>query len=109
MLFDVRTYVCHPGTIKKQMALYEEHGWAPQRKHLGEPWFYGIVETGTVNAYMHIWAYEYAADRETRRAAMQADPHWQAFLAKSAELGALASQSNQLMNEAPFFEPRRRG
>jgi hypothetical protein len=35
MLFDVRTYTCRPGTIRKQMAMYEAEGLAIQRKHLG--------------------------------------------------------------------------
>ena len=28
MLFDVRKYTCRPGTIRKQMALYEAEGLA---------------------------------------------------------------------------------
>jgi len=106
MLFDLRIYRCRPGTIKKHMALYEEHGMAAQIRNLGQPYFYGVVETGAVNTYVHIWAYENAGDRETKRAAMQADPDWQSFLAISTEAGYLESQENWLMNEAPFFTPR---
>lgn len=104
MLFDHRTYACKPGTIAKQMALYEEHGMAAQQRHLGKPVFYAITETGPVNSYVHIWAYKDAADRATRRAAMQADPDWIAFLKISAEAGCLISQQNALMVEAPFFK-----
>ena len=103
MLFDVRTYTCHPGTIKKQMALYEEHGLEAQKRNLGEPLFYGLCESGNPNQYVHIWVYENAGDREAKRASMQADPDWQAFIAKSAELGYLASQDNKLFVNAPFF------
>ena len=74
MLFDVRTYTCRPGSIRKQMELYEEMGWEPQRRNLGEPLFYGACETGDPNKYVHIWVYENAGDRETKRAAMMADP-----------------------------------
>ena len=42
--------------------------------------------------HVHIWAYENAADREQRRADMQADPEWQAFLKMSAEAGNLLRQ-----------------
>jgi hypothetical protein len=56
---------------------------------------------------VHIWAYEDAADRERKRAAMQADPDWQAFLARSGEAGYLESQENWQLNEAPFFKPTR--
>jgi hypothetical protein len=104
MLFDHRTYTCKPGTLPKQMALYEKHGMTVQQRHLGKPLFYAITETGTVNSYIHIWVYEDAADRATRRAAMQADPEWTAFLGMSAEAGHLVSQQNTLMVEAPFFK-----
>ncbi len=106
MLFDVRIYRCRPGTVPKQMALYEAHGMEPQIRNLGQPYFYGIVETGPVNAYVHIWAYESAGDREAKRGAMLADPDWQAFLAMSTDAGYLESQENWLLNEAPFFTPR---
>ncbi len=103
MIFDHRTYVCRPGTIKKHMALYEEYGYGPQTRHVGQPLLYAVTETGNPNAYIHIWVYESAADRATKRAAMQADPDWQTYLAKSAEAGYLVSQENQLLTEAPFF------
>lgn len=106
MLFDVRTYRCKPGTIAKHLAIYKEYGWAPQTKHLGQPYAYFVTETGTVNTYLHIWAYKDAADRAARRAAMLADPDWQTFMAKSAEAGYLEHQENSLMTEAAFFTPR---
>ena len=107
MLFDVRIYRCKPGTVPMQLALYEEHGLEAQTRNLGQPYFYGVVETGAVNTYVHIWAYEDAADRAAKRANMLADPAWQAFLAKSAEAGYLISQENWLLNEPPFFTPKR--
>lgn len=107
MIFDHRTYTCRPGTIKKHMALYEEFGLAPQKRHLGEPILYGLTETGDVNSYVHVWVYESAGDRETRRAAMQADPDWQTYLAKSAEAGYLVSQENKILIPAPFFTAKR--
>ena len=104
MLFDVRTYTCRPGSIRKHMELYLEKGWEAQRRNLGEPLFYGACETGDPNQYVHIWVYENAGDREKKRAAMQADPDWQAYIAASAEAGWLIAQENKLMVNAPFFE-----
>ena len=103
MLYDHRTYTCRPGKIKKHMALYEEHGWDIQKRHLGEPVVYGAVETGDVNSYVHIWVFEDAADRANKRAALQADPEWAAYLAKSAEAGYLVRQENKILVPAPFF------
>jgi hypothetical protein len=104
MLLDVRTYVCKPGTIKKHLALYEKMGKEAQTKHLGQPFAYLVTETGNPNCYLHIWQYENAADREKRRAAMQADPAWQAYLEESGKLGALESQQNALMRPVEFFK-----
>ena len=104
MLYDVRTYVCRPGTIKAHLAIYEEHGFEVQKSHLGEPVLYLVTETGNVNSYLHVWAYKDAQDRAQRRAAMQADPKWNAYQKRSGEAGYLLSQNNQLMTEASFFK-----
>ncbi len=104
MLLDVRTYACKPGTLNEHMALYEKMGKGPQTRHLGQPLAYLKTETGDPNEYIHIWVYENAGDREARRAAMWADPEWLAYTRKSAELGALISQSNRLMTPVDFFE-----
>ncbi|WP_153770634.1 NIPSNAP family protein [Labrenzia sp. CE80] len=105
MIFDHRTYTCRPGTIKKHMKLYEEHGWAAQSRHLGKPILYGAVETGDVNSYVHVWVYEDAADRAAKRAKLAADPEWQTFLKLSAEAGNLVSQVNTILTPASFFTP----
>lgn len=104
MIFDHRTYTCRPGTIKKHMKLYEDYGWGPQSRHLGEPILYGAVETGDVNSYIHVWVYKDAADRAAKRAALAADPEWQTFLKMSAEAGNLVSQVNTILTPAPFFK-----
>src|SRR3546814_16534170 len=68
--------------------------------------FYLRTETGDPNEYVHIWFYENAADREKKRAAMQADPGWQDYQKRSAELGALVSQTNKLMTPVDFYDPQ---
>ena len=104
MILDHRIYTCLPGRIKQHMKLYEEHGWEVQTRHLGKPIVYGAVETGDVNSYVHIWTYEDVADRSARRAALAADPDWQAYLKLSAESGNLLRQVNSLLTPAPFFD-----
>lgn len=105
MLFDMRTYTCRPGTLQAHLSLYEAEGLATQKRHLGEPFLYGITETGPLNSYVHVWAYASAQDRAVRRAAMQADPAWTAFLKRSAEAGYLLTQENRLLTSASFFQP----
>ncbi len=108
MLFDLRTYRCRPGTIGKQLKLYEELGFRAQSRHLGAPLFYGTVETGDVNSYVHLWAYQDAADREARRAALYADPDWLSYRDRGAELGFQTEQQNTLLRPAPFWSPTRK-
>ena len=102
MIYDHRTYVCRPGTIKKHLALYAEHGCPAQLRILGAPIMFAQTETGDVNSFVHVWPYRNSADREARRAELAADPAWQAYLAKSAEAGYLVSQTNKLMVPAAF-------
>ncbi|AFK63911.1 NIPSNAP family containing protein [Advenella kashmirensis WT001] len=105
MLYDVRTYTCRAGTLKKHLSLYAQSGFDIQRHHLGEPLAYLQTETGNVNSYTHIWIYQNAADREQRRATLQRDPKWQDYLMESAQAGYLLSQETRLMVPTSFFKP----
>jgi hypothetical protein len=107
MLIDHRTYTVRPGSMAQQLKLYEEYGLATQKRHLGEPLAYLVAESGELNTYVHIWVYKDAADREARRAAMQADPEWQLFMRKNVEAGNLLKQENKLMTPAAFAPIKR--
>ncbi len=104
MLIDHRTYRCKPGKLQAYLKLYEEHGKAPQMKYLGHPVAHMTTESGAMNTLVHIWAYDSAADREKKRAAMQADPAWQNFLKLSGEAGYLDEQTTMLMTPTKVFE-----
>ena len=54
MLIDHRTYTVRAGALRKQLALYEKHGLAHQKRHFGEPLAWLVSETGDVNSYVHI-------------------------------------------------------
>lgn len=107
MLFDMRTYVCRPNLMRRHLDVYAQHGFEVQRRHLGDPVLYALTETGPQNSFVHIWAYDSAEDRARRRAAMQADPDWGAYVARSAEAGYLQSQENRLLLPVAFFEHRK--
>ena len=102
MLLDHRTYTGRVGTLRKQLALYEKHGLAAQKRHFGEPLAWLLSETGDVNTYVHIWMYEDVADRARKRAAMMKDPEWLAYLEMNSEAGYLIKQDSKLMSPAPF-------
>jgi len=103
MVFDHRTYTCRPGRVANQMEIYGKFGREPQLKNLGAPVLWAYAETGELNTFVHIWAYESAADRATRRSAQEKDPKWAEFRKHSAEAGNLVAQRNSILTSAPFF------
>ena len=107
MLFDVRTYETQVGKLNAQLELYEKYGREIQYSFLGEPVFFGIAETGSLNTFTHIWAYENAGDREAKRKELFSHPNWLEYMKETAEAGYLIKMTNTLMNEAPFFQYKR--
>ena len=107
MLVDHRTYRIKPGMTQAHLAIYEKHGFAAQTRHLGQPIAYMFAESGDVNTIVHDWAYEDAADRTRRRAAMFADPEWLDYLQKLNESGYLLEQKTSLMIPAKFCPIKR--
>jgi hypothetical protein len=99
MIVDERTYQIAPGKTNELLALYEKEGFPTQTKHLGKPYGYFIVEVGEINHIVHMWAYESMAEREQKRTQMQADPAWQAYLAKAGPY--FVRQQNRLLKSIP--------
>jgi hypothetical protein len=102
VIVDHRTYKVRPGTLGQQLAIYEKFALPVQLKHLGKPLAFLTAETGELNTLIHLWAYESAADREQKRAAMSADPAWGAYLKANAEAGYLVDMRTNLMVPASF-------
>ncbi len=86
MILDERTYTLEPAHVGTYLDLYVAEGMAIQTGHLGTLIGWLTQDIGTVNDVVHIWQYDDLADRERRRAAMEADPAWQVFRAKAAPL-----------------------
>lgn len=103
MIYDHRTYICHPGTMAKQLDLYATYGYDVQKHHLGKPVLYASTDIGELNSYIHIWRYQDITERENRRQAMLADPKWQAYVKRSAEAGYLVGQENRILKDVFFF------
>lgn len=107
MLVDARTYTIKPGCTAAQLEIYEKLGFPVQVRHIGQPLCYLQAESGEMNTLLHCWVYESAADRETRRAAMQADPDWKKYLAANREAGYLVGQRTSLMTPVKFAPIKR--
>ena len=100
MIVEQRDYHVHTGKLPELVCLYETEGSALQQEFLGT--FVGAFTTdiGELSTYTHIWAYESHADREERRARLQADERWKAFLAKLQPL--IHTQRNRIMVPTSF-------
>jgi len=108
LLVDHCTYRIKPTHMNTHLAIYQEFGLKAQWRHLGEPHAYMFAESGAMNSLVHQWVYKDAADRETRRAAMAADPEWQIYVKKLSESGLLMDQQTSLMVPAKFATPMKK-
>ena len=102
MIIDLRTYTLKPGKVADYLELYEREGLPVQTRYLGPPVGYFVSEIGELNQLVHIWKYESMADRERKRALLEADPEWTAYRAHSAQAGYLHSQENQILKSVSF-------
>ncbi|HEX6980397.1 MAG TPA: NIPSNAP family protein [Alphaproteobacteria bacterium] len=98
---DLRIYTLLPGKAATFFKLYENEGMATQVKHLGNCLGFYQSDIGAQNQIIHLWGYADIADRQRRRAAMQADPAWNAYLSKAATL--FSHMENAILRPAPFW------
>ncbi|WP_426955817.1 NIPSNAP family protein [Muricoccus radiodurans] len=103
MIIEHRTYTLPHGTMEAYLKRYEEHALPLQLKHLGRLLGFFVTEIGTLNQVVHLWAYDNLADREARRAALEADPGWTAF--KRINAGSFVAQEVKILR-ATAFSPR---
>jgi hypothetical protein len=108
MIVDQRTYTLQIGKQREFLELYAAEGRAVQAEHLGAPLGYYTTEVGDVNQVVHLWQYADMADRDRRRAALEADPRWLAYRRKAAQAGQVVRQQNTILKAVDFgaFAPR---
>ena len=82
MIVEERTYHVYTGKLPQIVKLYAEEGTAVQQEHLGNLIGAFTVDIGDVSSIVQLWGYDSFAERERRRALMQADPRGEAFLPK---------------------------
>jgi hypothetical protein len=100
VIVEERIYVLKPDCIEKFLELYETEGLPIQRKYLPRPLGYFVTEIGVQFQVVHMWGYEDYAERDRCRAAMRADPAWQAYVRKVRPL--FASQESRIMKPTPW-------
>ena len=104
MILEERNYTFRPGTVAAFLLMYEAEGLAIHTRHLGRLVGFFTSEVGLLNQVVHMWAYDSMADREARRARLNADPEWLAFVPRSA--GMIERMENRILT-ATRFSPLR--
>ncbi len=100
MIVEQRIYTLKIGTVPKYLSLYEAEGLDIQRGILGRLVGYFSSDIGTLHQVVHMWAYKDYAEREERRARLNSDPRWLAYIAKVRDLPI--AQENKILIPAPF-------
>ena len=100
MILEQRDYHVYTGRLAELVRLYESEGIAVQQEILGG--FVGAFTTdiGGLSTYTSMWRYDNYGEREQRRARLQADERWQAFLPKIQPL--IHTQQNRILLPTPF-------
>ena len=100
MIVEERTYHVFTGKLPEVVRLYETEGTALQQRILGNLIGAFTVDVGALSSIVQLWAYDSYAERERRRAELQADPAWKDFLAKLQPL--LHTQENRILVPTSF-------
>jgi hypothetical protein len=100
VIVEQRDYHVTTGRLAELVRLYETEGIAIQAEVLGG--FVGAFTTdiGALSTYTSMWRYDSFAQREERRAALQARDDWKVFLAKIQPL--IHTQQNRILVPTPF-------
>jgi hypothetical protein len=100
VIVEQRDYHVTTGKLAELVRLYETEGIAIQADVLGG--FVGAFTTdiGALSTYTSLWSYASFAEREERRATLQARDDWKAFLAKIQPL--IHTQQNRILVPTAF-------
>jgi hypothetical protein len=73
-----------------------------QLKYLGHLIGFYVSEIGPLNEVVHLWGFASLAERERRRALMEADPGWAVYRQALQELDVVVEQSTKMLRSTSF-------
>ena len=100
MIVEQRDYHVYTGKLADLVRMYAEEGIAIQQEILGGLIAAFTTDVGALSTYTSMWGYDSFAEREERRAKLQADDRWVAFLARIQPL--IHTQSNRILVPTSF-------
>jgi hypothetical protein len=100
VIVEQRDYHVFTGKLNELVRLYADEGIAIQQELLGGLVAVFTTDVGALSTYTSLWRYDSFGEREARRARLQADERWQAFLAKIQPL--IHMQQNRILVPTSF-------
>jgi hypothetical protein len=100
VIVEQRDYHVHTGMLPELVQLYESEGIPLQQEILGGLVGAFTTDVGALSTYTTLWRYDTHAEREEKRARLQADDRWQTFLAKVQPL--MHTQQNRILVPTSF-------
>jgi NIPSNAP protein len=100
LIVEQRDYHVYTGKLVELVRLYDEEGIAIQQEILGGLIGVFTTDIGALSTYTSLWGYDSFAEREQRRAQLQADERWKGFLARIQPL--IHTQQNRILVPTGF-------
>ena len=100
MIVEQRDYHVFTGKLPELVKLYETEGIEIQQRILGNLIGVFTTDIGALSTYTSLWGYDNFAQREERRAQLQADGGWKTFLGKIQPL--INTQQNRILVPTAF-------
>jgi NIPSNAP len=100
VIVEQRDYHIHTGNLPELVRLYETEGILIQQEILGGLVGAFTTDVGALSTYTTLWRYDSYAEREEKRARLQDDERWQAFLRKVQPL--MHTQQNRILVPISF-------
>jgi hypothetical protein len=100
VIVEQRDYHVFTGKLNELVRLYEEEGIAIQQEILGGLIGVFTTDVGALSTFTSMWGYDSFAEREQRRARLQADDRWRGFLARIQPL--IHTQQNRILLPTAF-------
>jgi NIPSNAP protein len=100
VIVEQRDYHVFTGKLNELVRLYEEEGIAIQQEILGGLIGVFTTDIGALSTYTSMWGYDSFAEREQRRARLQADDRWRGFLGRIQPL--IHTQQNRILLPTAF-------
>ena len=104
LIVEERSYHVHTGKLAEVVKLYADEGTAIQQEHLGNLIGAFTVDIGDLSSIVQMWGYDSYAERERRRAVLQADQRWKDFLPRLQPL--IHTQRTRILLPTPYSPVR---